>query len=317
MSEDRANDLPALSIRRPWLVIVINLLIVIAGIGALMGVEVRELPNIDRPIVAVRAEYPGAAPETLDAEVTRLIEGAASRVPGVYLVRSSSEEGSLRVIIEFNPGVDLVAAANDVRDAVARVERNLPEGVENLIVVKADADASPVMQLAVSSRSLAIDELSRVVEEQIEPSLISVEGVADINLFGSRERVMLVRIDPLRLAAYNLAVDDIATALPSTSMPTITDNFCMAFPLYLLVLAGLWITCLALQVVEVDMVAHVLLTGVHQWLVIPALQLAFGQRLEHQATTALAGEHLLVDRRDVPFGPRFIQKRLEQWPVFR
>jgi HAE1 family hydrophobic/amphiphilic exporter-1 len=215
MNEDRANDLPALSIRRPWLVIVINLLIVIAGMGALMGVEVRELPNIDRPIVAVRADYPGAAPETLDAEVTRLIEGAAARVPGVYLVRSASEEGNLRVIIEFNPGVDLVAAANDVRDAVARIERNLPDGVENLIVVKADADADPVMQLAVSSQSLAIDELSRRVEEQIEPSLISVKGVADINLFGSRERVMRVRIDPLRLAAYNLAVGDIATLLRS------------------------------------------------------------------------------------------------------
>ena len=83
------------------------------------------------------------------------------------------------------------------------------------------------------------------------------------------------------------------------------------------VLAGLWKTCLALQIVEVDMVAHVLLTGVYQWLVVPALQLALGQRFEYQAATALAGEHLLVDRRDVPFGPRLTQKRLEQWPVFR
>jgi len=213
MTDDRASDLPALSIRRPWLVIVINLLIVIAGLGAWLGVEVRELPNIDRPIVAVRADYPGAAPETLDAEVTRLLEGAAARVPGVYLVRSSSEEGNLRVIIEFNPGVDLVTAANDVRDAVARVERSLPTGVENLIVVKADADAEPVMQLAVSSRTLAVEELSRVVEEQIEAELVSVEGVADITLFGTRQRVMRVRIDPLRLAAYNVSVDDIAQLL--------------------------------------------------------------------------------------------------------
>jgi len=213
MTHDRAGDLPALAIRRPWLVIVINLLIMIAGIGAWMGVEVRELPNIDRPIVAVRADYPGAAPETLDAEVTRLLEAAASRVPGVYLVRSVSEEGNLRVIIEFNPGVDLVTAANDVRDAVARVERNLPTGVENLTVVKADADASPVMQLAVTSSSLAVDELSRRVEEQIEPELISVEGVADITLFGTRQRVMRVRIDPIRLAAFNVSVDDIADLL--------------------------------------------------------------------------------------------------------
>ncbi|MDP1685851.1 efflux RND transporter permease subunit [Hydrogenophaga sp.] len=213
MIDDRANDLPALAIRRPWMVIVINLLIVIAGVGAWLGVEVRELPNIDRPIVAVRADWPGAAPETLDAEVTRVLEGAASRVPGVYLVRSASEEGNLRVIIEFNPGVDLVTAANDVRDAIARVERTLPEGVEGLTVVKADADAEPVMQISVSSKTLAVDELSRAVEERIEPELISVEGVADITLFGSRQRVMRVRIDPLKLAAYNVSVNDIATVL--------------------------------------------------------------------------------------------------------
>jgi HAE1 family hydrophobic/amphiphilic exporter-1 len=213
MSEERADDLPALSIRRPWLVIVINLLIVIAGIGALMGVEVRELPNVDRPVVSVRADYPGAAPETLDAEVTRVLEGAAARVPGVYQVRSASEEGNLRVHVEFNPNVDLIVAANDVREAVSRVENDLPEGVENLTVIKADADAEPVMQLAVSSTKLAIDELSRIIEEQIEPELISVDGVADVTLFGERQRVLRVRLDPTRIAAQGLAVDDVAAVL--------------------------------------------------------------------------------------------------------
>ncbi len=211
--QPEASDLPSLAVRRPWLVVVANLLIVIAGISAWLGVEVRELPNVDRPIVAVRANYPGAAPETLDAEVTRVIEGAAARVPGVFLVRSGSEEGNLRVIIEFNPGVDLVEAANDVRDAVARVEGALPEGVEDLTIVKADADADPVMQLAVSSASLAIDELSRVVEDRIEPELISVPGVADVTLNGHRQRVMRVRIDPVRLAARGLGVNDIAQLL--------------------------------------------------------------------------------------------------------
>jgi hydrophobe/amphiphile efflux-1 (HAE1) family protein len=218
MSDERASGLPALAIRRPWLVIVINLLIVIAGFGAWMGVEVRELPDIDRPIVAVRADYPGAAPETLDAEVTRVLESAAARVPGVFLVRSASEEGNLRVIIEFNPGVDLVTAANDVRDAVARVEGSLPEGLENLTVVKADADAEPVMQLAISSSRLAIDELTRVVEDRIEPELVSVPGVADVTLYGGRQRVMRVRIDPARLAAHGLAVDDVAALLRSVRL---------------------------------------------------------------------------------------------------
>ncbi len=207
------EGLPALAVRRPWLVVVLNLLIVIAGIGAWLGVEVRELPNVDRPIVAVRADYPGAAPETLDAEVTRVIEGAAARVPGVFLVRSSSEEGNLRVIIEFNPGVDLVEAANDVRDAVARVQGTLPEQLENLTIVKADADAEPVMQLAVSSNRLSIDELSRVMEERLEPELVSVPGVADVTRFGARPRVMKVRVDPARLTAHGVTVDDLAELL--------------------------------------------------------------------------------------------------------
>lgn len=224
MTDDRASDLPALSIRRPWLVIVINLLIVIAGVTAWLGVEVRELPNIDRPIVAVRANFPGAAPEALDAEVTRLLEGAAARVPGVALVRSASEEGNLRIIIEFNPNVDLVVAANDVRDAVARVQRSLPDGLENLTIVKADADAEPVMQLAAASNTLAIDELSRVVEDRIEPELISVPGVADINLFGSRQRVMRVRVDPGRLSAYNLAVEDVIALLRGARLDVPAGN---------------------------------------------------------------------------------------------
>ena len=86
------NDLPALSVRRPYLAFVLNLLIIVAGIGAVLGVEVRELPDVDRPSVTVRAEYPGAAPETVDAEVTSAIEGAVARINGVTEVRSSSED---------------------------------------------------------------------------------------------------------------------------------------------------------------------------------------------------------------------------------
>ncbi len=212
---DRADDLPALSIRRPWLVVVLNLLIVIAGLGALRGVELRELPNVDRPVVAVRADFPGAAPETLDAEVTRVLEGAASRVPGVVQVRSGSEEGNLRVILEFSPDVDLVDAANDVRDAISRVESQLPAGVENLTIVKADADAEPVMQLAVSSARLSVDQLTRAVDEQLEPALVAVPGVADVTSFGGRETVMRVRLDPARLAAQGVAVDEVVAALRS------------------------------------------------------------------------------------------------------
>jgi HAE1 family hydrophobic/amphiphilic exporter-1 len=213
MSSEHATGLPALSVRRPWLAKVLNLLIIIAGLAAILGVEIRELPDVDRPVVTVLANYPGASPETLDAEVTRLIEAAAARVTGVTTVRSSSEENNLRVNVEFRPDIDLNDAANDIREAISRIERNLPDGVEGLTVVKADNDAQPIMRLAISSSTLPVDQLTRLVEDQIQPELTAVDGVADVTMFGNRARVMRVRIDPARLSGYGLAVDDVASAL--------------------------------------------------------------------------------------------------------
>ncbi len=204
------NDLPTISVRRPYLAIVLNLLIMIAGFGALLGVEVRELPDVDRPIVTVRADYPGASPETMDAEVTSVVEAAVARVNGVKEVRASSEENNFRLRAVFNPSVNLIDAANDVREAVSRVERQLPDGVENITVIKADADASPIVHLAVWSDKLQIDALTRIVEDQVIPELTSVEGVAEVNVFGDQERVLRVLLDPMRLASYGLSVADVA-----------------------------------------------------------------------------------------------------------
>ncbi len=207
------NDLPTISVRRPYLAVVLNLLIMIAGFGALLGVEVRELPDVDRPIVTVRAEYPGASPETMDAEVTSIVEAAVARVNGVKEVRSSSEENNFRLRAVFNPDINLIDAANDVREAVSRVERDLPSGVENLTVIKADADAEPIVRLAVYSESLQIDALTQVVEDQVIPELTSVEGVADVSMYGDQERVLRVLLDPLRLASYGLSVADVANVM--------------------------------------------------------------------------------------------------------
>lgn len=222
---DKANDLPGLSVRRPYLAIVMNLLIIVAGLGAVFGVEVRELPDIDRPIVTVRAELPGGSPETIDAEVTSVIEGAVARVNGVVEVRSSSEENNFRMRAIFRPSVDLVAAANDVREAVSRVERLLPQGIENLFVVKADADASAVVRLAVSSEQLSIDALSRQIENDVIPELTAIEGVADVNVFGERKRVLRVVIDPLRLAGYQLSVADVVRVLQSADFDIPAGSF--------------------------------------------------------------------------------------------
>src|SRR6056297_707965 len=155
------SGLSDISVRRPYLAAVMSLLIVIAGVGALFGLEVRELPDIDRPVVSVRANYPGASPTTVDAEVTRVIEGAVARVAGALSVRSSSEQGNFRMRIEFRPSVDLFVAANDVREAVSRVTRQLPDGVRDVTIVKSDADARAVVRFAAWSPTLGLAELTR------------------------------------------------------------------------------------------------------------------------------------------------------------
>ncbi len=220
-----ANDLPGLSVRRPWLAVVLNLLIIVAGFGALLGVEVRELPDVDRPIVTVRAEYPGASPETMDAEVTSIVEAAVARVNGVKEVRSSSEENNFRMRAIFSPDVDLIDAANDVREAVSRVERQLPAAVENLTVIKADADASSVVRLAVWSDALRIDELTKLARDQVIPALISVDGVADVTVFGDQERVLRVKLDPLRLASHGLSVADVARVMENARYDVPAGSF--------------------------------------------------------------------------------------------
>ncbi len=223
--KEYGSGLPGLSVRRPYLAVVLNLLIIIAGLGALMGVEVRELPNVDRPVVSVRANYPGGSPETIDAEVTSVLERAVARVNGVKEVRSSSEENNLRIRVEFSPNSDLIDAANDVREAVSRAQRDLPDEVENITVVKADDDARPILRLAVTSGSLPVEETTRVVEDDIVPELLAVNGVADARLFGERERVLRVLADPNRLASYGLSIRDVSDLLTTARYDVPAGSF--------------------------------------------------------------------------------------------
>ncbi len=221
----RASDLPALAVRRPTLVIVLNLLIIVAGLGALLGVEVRELPDVDRPVVTVRAFFEGASPETMDAEVTSVIEGAVARVAGVTEINAASEENNARIRAEFSTKVDLDVAANDVREAVAAIERRLPEGVEDLIVYKADNDSSPIIRLALVSDTLSQSELTRLAEDDVSPELAAIPGVATVNLFGAREKVLRVVVDPMRLARFGLGIDDVAAVLRNTDLDVPAGSF--------------------------------------------------------------------------------------------
>ncbi|MEM6491377.1 MAG: efflux RND transporter permease subunit [Pseudomonadota bacterium] len=219
------KGLSALAVSRPILTAVANLLIVIAGVAALRAVEVRELPDVDRPVVTVRASLPGAAPETMDAEVTSVLEAAMARVNGVSSIRASSEEGVMRARAEFRPDIDLDVAAHDVREAVAAVERNLPDDVEGLAVVKADADSSSVMRLALISERLPQEALTRLADQEVSTELSSVPGVASVALFGDEEETLRIVVDPIRLASFGLVVDDVADRLRSANLDVPAGSF--------------------------------------------------------------------------------------------
>ena len=206
-------------IRRPVLTIVINLLIILAGVAALQGIEVRELPDVDRPVVSVRATYEGATPQTMDAQITSIIEGAVSRVPGVSNISSNSSYGSSRVTIEFSSSTNLDSAAMDVRDAVAGIRNQLPRDMpEEPRVMKADDDASPIMRLIVTSASLSESEMTEFVSGVIEDRLSAVEGVASAASYGLRPRTIEVRVNQVALSARGLALSDLMAAISKATV---------------------------------------------------------------------------------------------------
>jgi len=210
----------ALFVRRPILAFVLSALTVIAGLASLLGVEVRELPDVDRPVLTVTTEYDGAAPETIDREVTAVVEGALGRVAGVKSISSSSRFGRSRVTAEFNDRVDLDVAATDARDAIARIAGALPDGADAPRIVKADDNADAVMRVSVTSPSRSVDDLTRLVEDLVEDRLISVPGVADIQVNGARERLFRVDIDPMAMASRGLSLADIRAALANAAFDT-------------------------------------------------------------------------------------------------
>lgn len=217
--------LPALGVKRPWLVTVMNLLIAIAGFVAIFAIEVRELPDVDQPVVNVRANFPGASPETMDSEVTRILEGAVARVSGVKEVNSNSEEGSSRIRAVFNPNSNVDRAAADVREAVSRVQRQLPENVEQLAVFKSDEDAEEIMRIAVLADGVTEQDLAKIVERDVVPAFISLPGVADVPLFGSRRQILRVELDPGRMSTYGLTVTDIRSVLSQAPLDVPAGSF--------------------------------------------------------------------------------------------
>jgi multidrug efflux pump len=207
-------SLSTISIKRPVLAIVMNLLLVLFGVIGFNFLGVREYPSIDPPIVSVRTSYPGANSDIIESQITEPLEKAINSIEGIKSVSSSSNQGTSNINIEFNLEKDLEEAANDVRDRVSQSVRQLPKDIDGLPVVsKADANSEAILSMTLQSNKRNQLELSDYAENVISQRLQTIPGVSGVQIWGQKRYAMRIWIDPAKLAAYRLTALDVKNAL--------------------------------------------------------------------------------------------------------
>ena len=207
-------SLPSISLRRPVLAIVMNIMIVVFGIIGFTSLGIRDYPSIDPPIINVRTSYAGANPDIVETQITEPIEKAVNGIAGIKNISSTSAQGASNITVEFELNVDLEAAANDVRDKVSQAVRNLPQDIDAPPVVsKADASSSPILSMTVQSDTKNQLELTEYAENVLVEKLQTIPGVSSINIWGQKRYAMRLWLDPLRMAGYGITFQDIEQAL--------------------------------------------------------------------------------------------------------
>ncbi|TAK50730.1 MAG: efflux RND transporter permease subunit, partial [Betaproteobacteria bacterium] len=206
-------QLPELCIRRPVFATVLSLMIVLLGVVSFQRLSVREYPKIDTPVVSVRTVYKGASPQVMESQISQPLEDSLSGIEGVRTIKSVSREEVSQITVEFVLERDVDAAANDVRDRVARVRAALPAASDDSVVSKIEADAQAIMWLRLSSDQHSALELSDYADRYVADSLKTLSGVASVIIGGDRRYAMRLWIDRDRLAAYGLTPQDVESAL--------------------------------------------------------------------------------------------------------
>lgn len=206
-------NLSELSLRRPVLAIVCSIVILLFGAIGFSFLGVREYPAIDPPVVNVRTSYTGANAEIIEQQITEPLEKAVNSVEGVRTITSSSSQGSSSITVEFELGVDLEKAANDVREKVSQAQNALPQDIDAPpSVAKQDSDSDPIMFMQVQSQKRTLLELSDIAENVIQERLQTIPGISSVNLRGQRFSMRLW-FDPAKLSAYRLTIQDVKAAL--------------------------------------------------------------------------------------------------------
>ncbi|HML70932.1 MAG TPA: efflux RND transporter permease subunit [Macellibacteroides fermentans] len=206
-------NISELSIKRPVLATVIVLVIVLFGMIGYNFLGVREYPSVDQPIISVDVSYPGANADVIMNQITEPLEQNINGIPGIRSLSSVSSQGSSRITVEFELSVDMETAANDVRDKVSRAQRFLPRDCDPPTVSKADADASPIMQIAVQSKTRSLMELSEIADLTVKERLQTIPNVSAVNIWGEKRYSMRLWLDPIKMAGYGVTPIDIKNAV--------------------------------------------------------------------------------------------------------
>ena len=206
-------NISELSIRRPVLSTVMTLIILLFGFIGYNSLGVREYPSVDNPIISVSCSYPGANADVIENQITEPLEQNINGIPGIRSLSSVSSQGSSRITVEFELSVDLETAANDVRDKVSRAQRYLPRDCDPPTVSKADADATPILMVAIGSDKRSLLEISEIADLTVKEQLQTIPDVSSVEISGEKKYSMRMWLDPIKMSGYGITPMDVKNAV--------------------------------------------------------------------------------------------------------
>ena len=211
-------NISEISIKRPVLSTVMTIILLLFGMIGYKFLGVREFPSVDNPIISVNVTYPGANAEVIMNQITEPLEQNINGIPGIRSLSSVSSQGSCRITVEFELSVDLETAANDVRDKVSRAQRYLPRDCDPPTVSKADADATPIMQIGIRSSKRSLMELSEIAELTVKERLQTIPNVSGVDIWGQKRYSMRLWLDPIKMAGYGITPLDVKNAVDAENV---------------------------------------------------------------------------------------------------
>lgn len=201
------------SIKRPVATIVLIIAVMCLGLLALKKLRVNEIPNVQEPVLSVYIPYPGASPESVEREIVSRIEKSLQSISGVTQLYASAREGSANFTLIFNFNRNMIEASDEVRNAIAGVRYKLPTEMREPIIERRDPNDQPIMQLALSSKTLSHAEISRIAEDDLSDRFRSVDGVAVVTVNGALNRELSIFLRAQKLREYNVSVSEVVSAL--------------------------------------------------------------------------------------------------------